>query len=424
MHLLPPSLSLPLTWGLCALLAAFLFRGWFRAAVKRTLNEVKWENSALHRMAERSARGRLDHLLHLLRERVFHLCDAPLTGYAMFRAVLRALIAVPLAIIAAKVATDDAVFGVFLVLREQPEAVERVGRCLLILLLYAALVTGFPRYDAWFNGLIRQAGAGRRAKLLRNLRQMTLAGVVMAFFLTGVTAGFLLFLVVMTLVGAVMAAKGASNVEPEHVPLLHTALQAALVLGCLAVFLGIHLVWTPVGGFIAVALLPGLILPLAVAPALFVALAGADHLVHRIMDRGLGFARVAAWWVGSALASLALLAAGLAAGLWLGSIVLPANYRPDLQALWAGLWSDPAMGGPIWILAAVTVWPLVAIPVEGLAREVAHRSPLRRRALTLLGAKARAEAVAQRLVWAEVTGWGAVLSGLCALLAGLAAAGP
>lgn len=423
MHLLPPSISLPLTWVLCALLAIFLLSGWYRSRIKDLLYLLNRESTRSRLGAKGSFRERLDGLFDQLRKRVFGLPDAPLTGYAMFRAVQRALIVVPLAIIAAKGGTEDAVFGVFGVLRDDPHAVERVGRCLLILLLCAAMVRGFPTYDAWFDGMIQRAGTGRRRALLRNLRQLTLAWIAVAFLLTGVTAAFLLFLLLTTIVGAYMVAKGAARVEPEHAPLMHAFLQAAVVGASLVVLLAIHLVLAPMGGLIAVALLLGLVLPLAVAPALFVALAGADHLVCRIVDRGLALIWAVAWWIGSAVASLALLAVGLAAGMWVGSVLLPASHRPDLQALWTGLLSDPAMGGPLWIVAAVTVLPLVAIPVEALARDVAHRSPQRQQALTLLGAKAPAEVVAQRLVWADVVGWGIVLSGLWVLLLGLVAVG-
>ena len=73
-----------------------------------------------------------------------------------------------------------------------------------------------------------------------------------------------------------------------------------------------------------------------------------------------------------AVLALAALAAGLAAALWLAALVAPAGWRPDPAAILAGLRSDPALAGPVWVLAAIVLMPALAFAAEALAREVAH----------------------------------------------------
>jgi hypothetical protein len=225
----------------------------------------------------------------------------------------------------------------------------------------------------------------------------------------GLTPAFLLLLAIGLTVACFMTTPEARDrAEPEMLPVLHAALNLACAAGLVGVLLPLHLMGWPVGGLLAAALHLGILLPLAVLPAAFVVQAGVDRQVARIAQGGpgrLGLAGEVARLAGLAVLGLGVLAVGLAAGLWLAAWLGPEGWRPDLAALRAGLWTDPALGGPLWVLAAVTLWPLLAALAKVLAAEVAHRSPPGHRARALAADRAPAEAVEAALIRARVTGW-------------------
>lgn len=312
--------------------------------------------------------------------------------------------------------------GVFAVFRDDPGAAERWGRCLLALLCLATAVRLAPRIHAW----TLRSGDGWPGGRVRHLLW---AVPVLALHLLGLTAPMILLLGVMLLVAIVMSLPETQrNADPEVAPLVHAGLQTAAALALLAILVPLHLIVTPHSGFVAALPVPGLLLPLAVAPALFVTLHGAGRLVVGVVHHGrgtFGFAGVALRAIGTAMAGLALLAAGLTAALWLASLLAPAGYRPDPVAPWAGLWTDPAYGPLLAILAGVAVPPLLAIPVEGLAREIALLSPQHRRARALVAAGAPLDRIASAAMRARLPGWagGAVLTGLPLLAPAAAPAG-
>lgn len=410
MHLLPDSLAWPLAWALCAVLLGL----GLRPALRVVTQDVRRDIWLIRGPTAGSAAHRVTHLCRTLFDRNHQNVDLGLIGFALSKALRRASLAVPLAVIAAKTLTDDRVLGLFALFRDQPQAAERAGRSLLVLLVLALVVLGWMQFAAWLD---RVAAGGSQGWLRRNVRSVALPGCVAVLWMMGLTPGFLLFLMIGLAVACFMTTPEARDkAEPEILPALHAALNLACAAGLAAVLLPLHLTGWTVGGLLAVTLHLAILLPLAVLPAVFVVQAGMDRQVARIAQTGpgrLGLAGEVARTAALAALGLGLLAAGLAAGLWLAAWMGPAGWRPDLAALQAGLWTDPALGGPLWVLAVVTLWPVLAVVAEVLASAVAHRSPPWRRARALAAAGAPAEAVEAALIRARVTGWAVAAMLLC-----------
>lgn len=416
MHLLPDSLAWPLIWALCALLLGL----GLRATLRDLAQDVRRDIWLIRGPVAGSAARRVTHLCGTLFERNHQNVDLGLIGFALSKALRRASLAVPLTVIASKALTDAPVLGLFAVFSDQPQAAERAGRTLLVLLVLALVVLGWTRFAAWLD---RVAAGGSQGWLRRNLRSLALPGCVAALWMMGLTPGFLLLLAIGLTVACFMTTPEARDrAEPEMLPVLHAALNLACAAGLVAVLMPLHLLGWTVGGLLAVALHLGILLPLAVLPAVLVVQAGMDRQVARIAQAGpgrLGLAVEVARIAGLAVLGLGVLAVGLAAGLWLAAWLGPEGWRPDLAALRAGLWTDPALGGPLWVLAAVTLWPVLAAMAEVLAAEVAQHSPPWRRARALVAAEAPAEAVEAALMRARVTGWAVVAMLLIAMMATL-----
>jgi hypothetical protein len=418
MHLLPDPLAALLTWALCALLLGLALRDWIRAQVAFPGHLVLQARRHLQ-WPDRTATGRWRGMVNDVHERNGQLYGEDLTIFSLSRCLRGAMLAAPFALIAAKALTGERVLGLFAVFRDDPGAVERVGRCLLVVLVFAAAVRGFPRLDAWLD---RTAARGGRWPMVRALFWVAL---FLPFVLVGLTSPLVVFFGLMVLVAGFMSIPSTSaRMEEEYIPFVHAGIQAVASGAILAVLVPLHLLGKPLGGYVAVALMAGLLLPLAVAPALFVTLRGAGALIYDAAHGNFG-ARAALRAAGHALLGLGLLAAGLTAALWLSAVLAPAGYRPDLSAIRAGLWSDPALAGAIWVLAGVVLLPLLAIPAEGVAREIIYHSPQLRRATAMVAARAPSTSVVRAMVAAYVLGWGGtmLLLGLPALALAVAWAG-
>lgn len=406
MHLLPVSFSLPLTWCLCALLAIWGLRLWHLAQMA----EVRYDISSASRRAShrerRSASWRLDRIIDRQRHAVFQNSESGLIAYDLLRALQRAFVLVPLACVAAKAATDDRIFSVFGVFSGQPATEERMGRALLVILVFAGTIHMFPRFEGWVK---KALGKGNAVFLFPVL-------LVFPLQICGMTIPFALFLVLPLAVCCVWRLpRFKDSLPPESLPLGHAAYIFALALMALLLLAPFYLTSGAFGGLLAVVLLLGVILPLSVAPAFFLALVTADRMVERVVNSGYGRWGMTGCGVQAlsfAGLSLVLLGFGLAFALWFFAAVGPAAYRPELRSL-----TDLSTLAAFASLAVVTLSPLLVVPLTALADTIREHSFAMRKARMLLSAKAVPEAeVVRALVRAEATGWGGtMLAGLAVL---------
>lgn len=400
MNLLPTSFSLPLTWSLCALLAIWGLRLWHLAQIEEARHDVASESGRAAHRERRSVSWRLDRILDRQRHAVFQNSERDLIGYDLLRALQRAFVLIPLACVAARAVTDDRIFGVFEVFSGQPATPDRIGRALLIILVFAATIQSFPRFAGWVTRAFGKANA------------VFLFPVVLVFPLQicGMTIPFAMFLGLPLAVCCVWKLpKHKDALPPELLPLGHAAYIFALALLALILLVPLYLTSGAFGGLVAVLLLFGVILPLSVAPAVFLALFTADRMVERVVNSGYGRWGLPGCAVEALVIaglSLVLLAFGLAFSLWIFAAIGPAAYRPELESL-----TDLSILAPFASLAVVTLLPLLVVPVTGLADTIREHSPAMRKARMVLHRKGAPEAdIVQALVWAQFTGW------TCALL--------
>ena len=359
---------------------------------------------------KRPASKRLETIIDHQRQSVFQCAEAMLVSYALFRAILRAVFAAPLAIIFAKAITDDKILGIFSVLSDQPDPAERIGRCLLVLLMVSGAFLGFSHLAAKNKAATSQPPAKRT----RKGETLWLVILFLSLNATGLTqpfANYLGFFLICGYIWTLIINK--DNLDPEVYPLGLALFQIIFATISVVTLLPFHLMSGSFSGSIAVPLLLGVILPLAIAPAIFIALFSADRMMERLNDSGLG-----RWgWSGFAVKSMAyaalslvMLGLGMVLALWLFSAIGPSGYQPNVNSFLSGLLSDWSMGALFWILAAVTLWPHLVLPTMALAYTLVEYSPSQKSARTLLNMKSMSEkAIIRTLIWARITGWSGAL---------------
>jgi hypothetical protein len=159
MHFLPESLALALNCALCALLLGLGLHRDLRIALRNLMQGVRRDSQMIRKPVAGSAARRVTHPCGTLVERNHQNMGPGLIGFALSKALRRASLGVPLAVIAAKALTDDRVRGQFALFRGQPQAVERAGRSRLVLLVLLALVVlGGTRFAARLDRVAKAAG--------------------------------------------------------------------------------------------------------------------------------------------------------------------------------------------------------------------------------------------------------------------------
>lgn len=414
MDFLPVWTSPALILFLCTVLLAWGFRNWYLAQCDTVRRHLLFESGkAIHRERLTAIR-RLQCIFDRQREIVFQFSDKELISYDILRALKRAVLVVPLAIVAARAATEDKVLGIFDVFSGQPDMAMRLACGVLVMLVFAGTVMIFPRFTAWavdFMEKGRNGGTRWQANLVVVIFPIMLIYPLQFSGLTKPYAYFLSLSLAISCLWTLPKIKG--DLGPEALPLGHAMTRLGLAAGSLIIMLPFYFLFGSFSGLIALVLLLGLIMPLAIAPAVFVALVCADRMLEDVVNTGYGRWRLpglAMKAVCFAGLSLVLLGLGMALALWLFSALGPANYQPDVMAFLSGLLSERSMGAPFVILAAVTLWPFLAVPVMALADTLIEYSPSKQTARALLFTKDGSEKdIVRALVWAQVTGWAGAL---------------
>lgn len=404
MTLLPAAIAIPVTWMLCFLLIWAFFRQWYLEQVNRTKSDIVWWHTSEAGPPKLSFSERLFQLVIANHERNYRLSEGDLTIYAAGRAVKRAIIAAPLAIITTKAMTNDTVFGIFAVFRDQPGMAERLGRCLLIVLFFVAVVTFWHRIEKWSNDFVSNAGSGVRARIQRKIGSPVLFLMVMALYALGLTPALILILTIILFVTVFFSDQvRQSNLGPEEAPIRLGGVYMLVMAGLLVTLLVLNLVGLPLAGFVAAVLLLGVILPVACAPAGFVVIAGTDRLIERIVDSGKLNVMMAP--VTIALLGVGALAIGLGGGLSLYAALAPEAYSLNLLSAWEGMLSDPAYAWPVLVLVLITLITPLGILIEGIAREVIYHSKAWHRAVALVESGIKDDATAIAFVHARMAGY-------------------
>ncbi|MCU0803363.1 MAG: hypothetical protein MUD11_16665 [Rhodobacteraceae bacterium] len=407
MTFLPTAISLPLTWGLCLLLTLIGLQQWYASRVAASkLMRVGLTWVSLHPY---SVHNRLDHHLGAFYERNGQLVGPIIVIYAAGRALRRAIVAVPLAVITAKAFTEEKVLGLFTVFRDQPEAIERMGRCVLLVLLFAALVWGWDKIAKWSDNSHSKKVKTTPTPPKREKGAPVLPALLVVLYLIGLTPALVLLLTILFSMSAVWSdvAKNTSS-DTETSSLFFAAIYLLAMLGFFAIMLTLHLVIAPMGGFVAAVLLLGIILPLACAPAGMIVTAGTDYMIAESIHKGLGspgsiaVKSILAFCI--ALVGLVALFIGLWVGLSLYAILAPSDFGLDLALMFPTLWSDPSI---IWIavfLCLTTIFTPVSLLLEALAKEITQRNTAWQRVLALDAKRQRNEETEAAMVRAEIIG--------------------
>jgi len=201
MYFLPVSTAPAVSWFLCAILLVWGFRNWYLAesdAVRR--NFLIGANNPIYRERQTAIR-RLDCIFVRQREVVFQFSDKELISYDILRALKRAVLVVPLAIVAARVATEDKVLGIFDVFSGQPDMQMRAASAVLVMLVFAGTVMIFPRFTAWAADLMAKGRSGATGWQANLVVVMFPVMLLYPLQLSGLTKPYALFLSLTLAVG-------------------------------------------------------------------------------------------------------------------------------------------------------------------------------------------------------------------------------
>lgn len=377
MTLLPSIISVPLTWGLCVLLAFMGLRHWYLSRVAASkCNSVGSTWISLHPY---NLNAWLYCHVVAFNERNGRLLGSILVIYAAGRALRAAFVAVPIAVITAKAFTDEKVLGFFSVFRDQPEPFEKMGRCVLLVLLFVTLVWGWDKISKWSDTNAAKNIKPASAAPNRQKGAPVLPALVLALYFIGLTPALVLILTILFFMTAVWSeVVEKEGYDTETAPFMFAGIYLMCMIGLLAIMLALHLLVVPMSGFIASILLLGIIMPLACAPAGIIVTTGIDHMIAEIADAGkpsiaaLAIKSVLA--LGIALVGLIVLFIGLWVGLAFYALLAPSGYQLNPGLMSPTLWSDSAMLWIILFLGVTTVLTPITLVIEVLAKEMTRRS--------------------------------------------------